>query len=177
MPDTKKIYFITGVCGSGKTTALSLLKNMLSTDLYDLHDLDERGVPKGGRPWRFDETKYLISLGKENAEKGVTTILSGFFRPSEMKELAPEQKNTSFILLDTDADTLEKRIQGRYPTEESRKKFSDKHGKTIEQFAQENVNFMETMRAEAKEHGNTIINTTNKTPKMVAKEIVTVVTV
>ena len=172
----KKIYFITGVCGSGKTTALSLLKNMLSKDSYDLHDLDERGVPKnGGRHWRFEETKYLISIGKENAEKGITTIISGFARPSETKELAPLQKNISFILLYADANTIEQRIRGRYPTEESIKKFTDKRGKTIDQFVQENTNFTETMRIEAEEYGSHIIDTNNKTPDEIAREIVVTV--
>ncbi len=132
MNNTKKIYFITGVCGTGKTTALSLLKNLLPKDKYDLHDLDERGVPKnGGRTWRFEETKYLISIGKENTEKGITTIISGFSRPSETKDLAPEQKNISFILLDADAKTIEQRIRGRYPTEKAVANFTDKHGKTV----------------------------------------------
>jgi len=174
--NTKKIYFITGVCGAGKTTTLTFLKSMLSKDLYDLHDLDERGVPQnGGRQWRFEETKYLISIGQENIKKGITTIISGFSRPSEIKELVPEQKNISFILLDADPDTIEKRILGRYPTEESRKKFTDKHKKTIEQFAQENINFIETIRTEAKEYGSKVINTNNKTPDIVAREMVEVV--
>jgi len=176
MPDITKIYFITGVCGSGKTTVLSLLKNMLPKDLYDLHDLDERGVPKnGGRLWRFEETKYLISIGKENTEKEITTIISGFSRPSETKELAPEQKNISFILLYANPDTIEERIRGRYPTEESIKKFTDSRGKTIDQFVQENRNFTETMRIEAEEYGCNIINTNNKTPGEITREIIAIV--
>ena len=171
-----KIYFITGVCGSGKTTALLLLKSLLPKDKYDLHDLDERGVPKGGgRAWRFEETKYLISLGKQNTEKGITTVISGFSRPSETKDLAPEQKNISFILLDADSNTIEQRILGRYPTEESRAKFTEKQGKSIEQFIQENTSFTETMRREAHEYGSYIIDTNNKTPEMIAGEIFNIV--
>ena len=176
MSNTTKIYFITGVCGTGKTTVLSILKNILPKDLYDLHDLDERGVPKnGGRQWRLEETKHFISVGKENAEKGIVTIISGFFRPSEIKDIAPDQENAHFILLDADSNTVEKRIHDRYSTEESRKKFTDKHGKTVEQFVQENISFTDTIRAEAREYDNTIIDTNNKTPEMVAREVAGVV--
>lgn len=176
MANEAKIYFITGVCGSGKTTALSILKTKLSKDKYDLHDLDERGVPAGGgRPWRFAETKYWVEIGRVNAEKEITTIVSGFARPSEMEELAPNQENIKFILLYAGPDTLEKRIQGRYPTEESRLKFQNKHNKTIEKFVEENVNFTETMKKEALEYGSEIIDTNQKTPDEVVEEIIKIV--
>lgn len=176
MANDLKIYFITGVCGSGKTTAISILKTKLAQDKYDLHDLDERGVPAGGgRPWRFEETKYFIEIGRSNTEKGITTIVSGFARPSEMEELAPGQENIKFILLYAGPDTLEKRIQGRYPTEESRLKFQNKHNKTVEKFVEENVNFTETMKNEALEYGSEIIDTNQKTPDEVAEEIIKIV--
>jgi len=40
-----KIYFITGVCGVGKSAAIPYLKELLSKDHFDVRDFDERGCP------------------------------------------------------------------------------------------------------------------------------------
>ena len=72
-------------------------------------------------------------------------------------------------------DTLEQRIQGRYPTEESRLKFQTKHSKTVEKFVEENVNFAEIMQKEAMDYGSEIIDTNQKTPDEVVEEIIKIV--
>ncbi len=39
------IFFITGTSGSGKSTLVKLLREKLSTTLYEVYDFDENGVP------------------------------------------------------------------------------------------------------------------------------------
>ncbi len=167
-----KIYFITGVCGTGKTTVLKVLKELLPKNSFDLHDLDERGIPKNaGREWRINETKYLISVGEDNLKKGLSTVVSGFSRPSEVKDLIPTLDNVFFILLDANAETIKNRIFNRYPDEKSKKQFEDKHGKSVYKFIEENINFSETMRKEAYEYESKIIDTNNKNPDEIGQEI------
>ncbi len=167
-----KIYFITGVCGSGKTSVIEPLKNLLPSEQYDIHDLDERGVSgQGGREARLTETKYFIALGKDNLEKGISTIICGFARPSEMKELSPEQENIDFVLLDAQPETIQTRIKSRYSTPEKEKTFVEKHSKTVKQFADENSSFVGVLREEFLETGYAIIATNDKNPEQVAEEI------
>jgi hypothetical protein len=93
----KKIYFVTGVNGVGKTSVIPYLKSMLR-DKFEVHDFDERGVPDNvGRQWRIEETDYWIKLGEVNFQKGIITVVCGFARPSEQNN-----PSVGFILLDAD---------------------------------------------------------------------------
>lgn len=175
---TPNIYFISGVCGSGKTTVGKALKEKLSPDEFDVHDLDERGVPGvDGRRWRLDETKYFIELGNTNAERGISTIISGFARPSEIAELAPGQNNIVCLLLDAEPETIKERLNGRYPTPESREKFSVKHRKSVEQFIDENCVYIPTLRKECEEHACPIVITDDKPIEAVAEEVASIITI
>ena len=167
-----KIYFITGVCGSGKTATGKVLKEKFSPDEFAIHDLDERGVPgKDGRKWRLDETKYFIELGNKNAERGISTIVSGFARPSEIAELVPGQNNIVCVLLDAQPGTIEERLHGRYSTPESREKFSLKHQKSVEQFIDENCIFIPVLRKECEKYVCPIVITDEKSIGTVAGEV------
>ncbi|PIR41446.1 MAG: hypothetical protein COV31_01055 [Candidatus Yanofskybacteria bacterium CG10_big_fil_rev_8_21_14_0_10_46_23] len=171
-----KIYLITGVCGSGKTSVIKPLNKLLPTGKYDIHDLDERGVPNNaGRTWRFNETRYFIDLGNKNLEKGISTIICGFSRPSEVAELMPGQTNISFILLDAQPETIRKRILGRYPTKESEEKFTKQTGETISEFIDKNCNFLPVLRKECQEYKCEIVVTDDKSSEAVAGEVAKVV--
>lgn len=41
------VYFVSGVCGVGKSSIMPYLKELLPADNYDVRDFDERGVPDG----------------------------------------------------------------------------------------------------------------------------------
>lgn len=162
----KKIYFVTGVSGIGKTTLIQYLRPLLGNG-FEIHDFDERGVPNNaGRQWRLDETQYWINLGLKNFDKGIRTIICGFARPSE-------QNNPSvyFILLDADEETIQQRLWSRYQTPESIAIIEKVSGKSIEQFIQDNMNFLRVMKTEAIQHGIPIINTNRVAPQGVAAEV------
>jgi thymidylate kinase len=171
-----QIYFITGVCGSGKSAVGKALKEILLPSEFDVHDLDERGVPgKEGRKWRLNEIKYFIELGNRNAEYGITTIISGFARPSEIRELAPDQNNIVCVLLDAQPEIIKERLNGRYSTSESREKFYLKHQKSVEQFVDENCVFLPTLRKECEEYNCPVIITDEKSIKVVTEEVVAII--
>lgn len=110
----KKIVFITGANGVGKTTVMTPLRKLLGPE-FVLHDFDERGVPDNvGKEWRVAETQYWIGLGKENANKGIRTIVCGFVKPSEAQD--PE---VGFVFLDADKEAISARLWSRYQTLES----------------------------------------------------------
>jgi 2-phosphoglycerate kinase len=163
----KTIYFITGVNGVGKTTILSPLKSLLGSN-FEVHDFDERGVPNSvGRQWRMDETKYWIELGSENAKKGITTIVCGFARPSEISD----NPDVGFVLLDAGKDTIKTRLLNRYQTPESVETIERVSGKSVQQFIDDNVNFSSVIRDEASKYNVPIINTDSLNPEQVAQEV------
>ncbi len=165
-----KIYFITGVCGVGKTTIINHLKSLLGNDNYDIHDFDERGVPdNASRDWRKEETQYWINLGKYNFKKNVFTIICGFSNPKEFNKF---DQDVRFILLDADKKTIRERIGKRYKTEESLKELKRSTGNTVEVFIKDNINFLEPLRNICKKDKRcNIVNTVNKLPGNVAQDV------
>lgn len=163
----KKLYFVTGVNGVGKTSVIEHLKSMLG-DSFEVHDFDERGVPNNvGRQWRIDETKYWIDLGIANYDKGRKTVVCGFARPSEQNN-----PDVGFILLDASEETIKSRLWNRYKTPESIEIIERVSGKKVDQFIQDNINFSGTIREEGKQYGIKIINTDDLNPGKVAQEII-----
>ena len=161
-----KIYFVIGANGVGKTTLLSHLITLLPRDSFDLHDFDERGVPDNAdKNWRISETNYWISLGEENKRRGVSTVICGFSKPEEIGERA------EIILLDVNAESLEKRLRGRYQTEESLKELERTTGKSVEKFLTDNIYVSSLLRKSCEERGCKVIDTSNLSPIKVAQEV------
>lgn len=170
-----KIYFITGVCGAGKTTVIPHLKSLLNDKDFDIHDFDERGVPDGGgRQWRIKETEHWINYGKQNIKDGISTVICGFSNPEET--VHNDNEDTKFILLDADDKTIKQRISGRYQTEKSRQELKRVSGDTVERFIEGNITFLETLRSICKDDKRCdIVDTINKLPKEVAKQVVEII--
>ncbi len=173
MAEEPKIYFITGVCGVGKSTVIPYLKSFLRKNNYDVRDFDERGVPsKAGRNWRIKETEHWVKFGKVNLKKGISTFVCGFSNPEELKA----EKNIGFILLDAGKKTIAERITKRYQTEESIKELKRVSGGTVEKFIENNTNFSKKLKNIClNDERCAIINTINILPEQVARQIVDVV--
>ncbi len=162
----KKIFFITGINGVGKTTLIGSLRSLLGTG-FEVHDFDERGVPNNvGRQWRIDETKHWIDLGLTNYDKGIKTVVCGFARPSEQNDPL-----VGFVLLDAQPEIIKKRLWNRYQTPESIDNIQKVSGKTVEQFIQDNVNFSDTIREEASKFQVPIVETSYLSPEEVSKTV------
>ncbi len=166
-----KIYFVSGVCGVGKTTIINYLKALLDNKYYDIYDFDERGVPdNASRNWRKEETQYWINLGKQNIKKNIFTIICGFSNP---EEISKSEKNVYFILLDANKEIIRERISGRYKTQKSIEELKRVSGKTLELFTRDNIDFSGILRNIFKKNKKChIVNTNNKLPQEVAKDVV-----
>lgn len=160
------IYFVSGVCGVGKTTVIKYLKSLLNKDSYCVYDFDARGVPDNAdRNWRLEETIYWINVGKENIKDNISTIVCGFSNPEEIQE-----SEVKFILLDADEKTIEERLFNRYKEKGSEKDLKRASGMEVEEFIKDNINFLPTLRQTCiNDERCNIIDTVDKSPSEVAK--------
>jgi adenylate kinase len=167
-------YFITGVSGVGKSTTMASLKKLLPSDKFDIRDFDERGVPDGGGDvWHSKETKHWLDVATTNAEQGKSTIICGFNEPIRIKAVWTERHPlVTLILLNASPETINKRLRGRYPTLESEKEIERASGTSLEKFIENCVTYLPIMYKNFKEQGCRIVETDNKTPDEIAREIV-----
>lgn len=168
-----KIIFITGVCGSGKSSLIPHLKTRLPGEQFDIRDFDERGVPDNvGRQWRLNETKRWLGVGAKNAKNGISTIIAGFSKPDEIQNMpSAEDVEILFCLLDASPDTIRKRLSGRYATQESQKEIKRVSGDTPEQFIEDNAVYTSQMKKLCKNWECYVVNTDNLNPEEVATNV------
>ena len=170
-----KIYFISGVSGVGKTSTLLHLKKMLPGDQYDIHDLDERGVPDGGgQVWLDGETRHWLEVAKTNATVGKSTIICGFADPDQFEKIYNQETDVpaKIILLHASSETIRKRLYGRYPTPESIKEINRASGVSLDTFVEGCISFAPEFHSVFKKHAFPIVDTDNKTPEEVTREII-----
>ena len=164
-----KIYFVTGVCGVGKSTIIPYLKKLLPQDRYDVRDFDERGVPDGAdTAWRKSEVEKWLALGAENGESGIETIVCGFSKDTDLP-LWENATNAKFIFLDATPKTVKERLIARYTKNGMFDDTQKVIGKPVTEFIENNVYYSNIMREEYR--GNKIVDTTNHTPEEVAKKV------
>jgi broad-specificity NMP kinase len=168
-----KIYFISGVCGVGKSSLIPHLKNILPTDKFDVRDFDERGVPDGAdRNWRKGEVKNWLEVGKLSALEGISTVVCGFVKRTDFEEASnkniPEIKT---VLLDADSKTIRERLAGRYSVNGIFDETKKVIGKPVTEFIESNVYYCDIMRKECMEEGWDVIKTPGLTPEEVARKV------
>ena len=165
-----KTTFVIGANGVGKTTVMTEVQKLLLGGGFEVHDFDERGVPDNAdKTWRINETQHWISVGKENREKGVSTIVFGFAKPEEIG------KEVEIILLDANERTIEERIKSRYLKEGSLQELTRTTGKTLEKFITDNVYVSSLLRKSCDVLGCKIVSTDEKAPESIAAEILSIV--
>jgi thymidylate kinase len=172
MINKSRIYFITGVCGVGKSAVIPYLKSSLNDKDYDIHDFDEKGVPNNaGMKWWRRETERWINFSMQNIKNGISTIVCGFANPKET--VYDNNNNIKFILLDANEKTIEQRIDGRYKTKESKQELKRATNCTVEKFIKNNTSFSANLRNICKNDKRCyVIDTTNEPSKDVAKQVV-----
>jgi thymidylate kinase len=170
-----KIYFISGVCGVGKSTIIPYLKKLLPQNEYEVFDFDKRGVPENAdRNWRISEAEYWIDESIKLADENKDTIVCGFIKPTDIPN-KNDKIQISLILLDASPEIIHQRLEKRFTKngifDESQKVI----GKPINEFIESNVYILELMRKIFKEKSCPIVDTSNLTPDEVAKEIMDII--
>lgn len=174
----KKIYFISGVCGVGKTATLKHLQGMLDKNLYDVRDLDERGVPDGGGiEWLKNETRYWLDIAKENSEHGKSTIVCGFANPELFEQIYKKDTDipAKIILLNASGETIRARLAGRHNTSESVKEIERASGISLDKFIENNINFSAGFKKIFEKRKLPIVETDNLTPEEVSKSVIKII--
>ncbi|NOY35711.1 MAG: hypothetical protein GXP44_02225 [bacterium] len=169
----QQIFFITGVNGIGKSTLVFYLKSIFDSANFKIHDFDERGVPNNAdKNWRQSETLHWAQLGKENLKEGISTIVCGFMKSSEIQDAIKQLAiNVQVCVLDANPEIILSRISGRYTTPESLIELKRTTGKTPEKFAADNVWISSKFREEAKKNNYHLLDTSKFAPKDVAKNV------
>lgn len=173
-----KIYFISGVSGVGKTSTLKHLKKVLDSNLYEVRDLDERGVPDGGGfDWLNNETRYWLDVAKDNTEKGKHTVICGFANPELFEKVHKKDTDVPahIILLNASPDTIRARLKGRHNTPESIKEIERASSVSLEEHMENNASFSIELKKIFAERNLPVVETDNKNPEEVAQEIFTVI--
>lgn len=173
-----KIYFISGVSGVGKTSTLKHLKKILPSDRYDIRDFDERGVPDGGGPkWHDNETRYWLDVAAANAKSNKSTVISGFINPEQFKKIYNPENDiyAQVVLLDVSPDILRKRLYGRHVTPESKHEIERAAGVSLDEFVEQCASFAPKLRLIFEQNVFPIVDTNNKTPEKVAKEVADII--
>jgi broad-specificity NMP kinase len=173
-----KIYFISGVSGIGKTSTLIHLKNKLDLNLFDVRDLDEKGVPDGGGlEWLNQTTRYWLDVANLNSKKGKSTIICGFANPELMEQVYKKDEDVPvvIILLNASPENIRTRLLLRHNTPESIKEIERASGVTLEKFVENNMTFSIEFKKIFENRNLPIIETDNKSPEEVAEEIVKII--
>ena len=149
------------------------LRELLPPDKFDVRDFDERGVPDGGgREWHNAETFHWLTVATENTTVGKSTIICGFNEPERVLAIHTESHpDVELILLHASADTIRRRLRGRYPTAESEREIERASGTSLEKFIENCVSYAPTLHQKFEEENCLIIDTDNKSPEEVAGEI------
>lgn len=169
-----KLYFISGVCGIGKSSLIPHLKNLLSPENYDVHDLDERGVPDGGgKKWHDAEVRYWIDIGNKNATNNISTIVCGFAEPEAVAQIKqPSDLEIELIMLDASDDTLRSRLSGRHSSKQSIAEIERASGIKLDAFIDKMITDTPLIRNLFEKYNYPIVNTDNKTPAEISKHII-----
>ena len=143
-----KIYFISGVCGVGKSTIMPYLKLLLPQSKYKVFDFDKRGVPENAdRNWRVSESKYWIGEGNRLLQENKNAVICGFIKPDDLPSLTDEKSaEIRLILLDAEPEIIRQRLIKRYTKNNIFDESQKVIGKPIQEFIESNVYFSLKMK-------------------------------
>jgi len=178
MQKNPQVYFISGVCGVGKSSVSKHLKEILPINEYDIRDFDEKGVPDGGGyEWHDNETLCWLEIANKNAKDKKSTIICGFADPTRFWTIHNKQKHipAKLFLLNASAKTIRNRLIGRYPTAESIQEINRASGVQLDKFIENNISYALILYNIFKKENLPIIEADAKTPIEVAREISTII--
>ncbi|MBA3752133.1 hypothetical protein H0X06_05090 [Candidatus Dependentiae bacterium] len=140
------IFFITGTSGAEKTTLVNYLKASLPEALFEVYDVDEKGVPSNAcQEWRREITEYWLSRAETNSHHNKSTIICGVTVPSEVvSSLKKPSIPIYFGFIKVDVETIRQRLKKRG---------------WDDQLVQDNINWARYLHKEVKKHqGHCIVD-------------------
>jgi len=169
-----RVYFVIGVNGVGKSALIPYLESALDKDKFKICDFDARGVPSGAdSAWRQSETVHWVQTAKDNQVKGISTVICGYAKPSE---IAVAEKQLGIVvlgcLLDASPSAIEERLSRRHESSLSIEEMTRITGKTPEKFVQDSIWISEQFREASSEAGYKIIDTSDLSPEQVAENVI-----
>ncbi len=171
---SKKIFFISGVNGVGKSSIMPYLNLLLPAEQFAIHDFDERAVPaKADSAWRISETKYWVSEGTSLVNKNKNLVICGFVKLTDFPDIkSPEIIK---ILLDAKPEIIRQRLINRYSQGGIFDKSQKVIGKPIDVFIEGNIYILKQMKASYEELNYPIIDTSKLKPAEVANKIADII--
>jgi hypothetical protein len=146
-----QLFIITGVSAVGKTEVLEKLRELLPSELFDCHDIDENGVPDGVTvEWRLSRVEQMLQVAKANATDGRSTVLSGTVRLGDVEARAAcsTAPSVRYCLLEASSTVMAERLDRRFSTEGQRANAQRVTGMTTKEFVQRMSPFRDSVRAE-----------------------------
>lgn len=173
-----KIFFVSGVCGAGKSSIIPHLKSILPSQKYQVYDFDARGVPENAdHQWRYTETQYWINEGQKLSKDNKNVVICGFTNPDEFgNEIKHEKSEVVFILLHAEPEIIRQRLEGRYTKNGVFDKTQKVIGMPVNDFIESNIVFVKQMRDIFERNACPIVDTSKLTPDEVSKVVTNIIT-
>jgi broad-specificity NMP kinase len=163
-----KTYFVSGVNGVGKSTLIPHLRTHLPPEKYVVFDFDKRGVPDGAdHAWRKNEIKYWLEEAARNAHENKEIVVCGFAKKEDFEPGAAVE----IIVLDASPEVIRERLVKRYTKNGVFDENQKVIGKPVNDFIENNVWYVKTMREECEAAGCPIVDTSNATPEQTAARV------
>jgi len=158
-----KIYFITGVNTSGKSTLVPLLLKILPAGFF-VRDFDARGVPKNvDEKWRQNTTKFWLEFAYRNYRRGISTVISGLAIPSEIHRVVRKtfRRRIKIAFLEVSAKQISKRLYRRCSTPAKVKNLKEVTGLTVTECIAANIKHAQVLRKDCKKFKCRTFNTSH----------------
>ncbi|MBU0707211.1 AAA family ATPase [Patescibacteria group bacterium] len=170
---TRRIIFVSGVSGTGKSSIVKYLKMLLGSG-YTVFDLDSRGVPtEVDSKWRQRETRHFIKQACTIVKKNITTIVCGHTRPEEIFQMRKSMRDLlpKFCLLDASQKVIAKRLKLRFNTPTKKRQLRRITGESVQDNIRNNIEYAKKMRKYYRNNNYKIFNTSISTPEKSANRV------
>lgn len=145
------MHFVIGVSGVGKTTTLRHLEKLLPKNRFEVHDIDENGVPENvSYEWRIDQINYWINRAQK-LYPAKQLILVGVVEPKDVNLTNLSIEDAYFYLLDANEKTIEERISKRHNDIKSKDDLYRVSGLCVDEFVLDNIEFSKLLRESIKD--------------------------
>lgn len=167
----RRLTFICGACGVGKSSILPYLRHFLPRDKFVVLDFDRREA--GDQPWLASLREWIKEASAEG-RPAVEWIVGGpsYIEPDMIQNI-PEASlvEIHLVLLDASEATVRGRLLTRYREEGRLKEGELVAGIPINDFIEENVAFGKQIHSTAQQHGYVVFDADEPSPMELADRV------